>query len=63
MENAAGFGWLRLFCLQLAPTQLIRRMGAGLVILWAGAYSSPAPDGPLFISVGLVDVFPHVETH
>lgn len=31
--------------------------------LWAGAYSSTAPDGPLFIPVGLVDVFPHVETH
>lgn len=28
--------------------------------LWAGADSSLAPDGRLFISVGLVDVFPNV---
>ena len=64
MEKAAGFGWLRLFCIQLAPTQLIRRMGAGLVIVYGlGLTYSPALHGRLFIPVGLVDVFPHVEGH
>ena len=43
MEKAAGFGWLRLFCIQLAPTQLIRRMGAGLVIVYGLGLILPLP--------------------
>ena len=43
MEKAAGFGWLRLFCIQLAPMQLIRRMGAGLVIVYGLGLIHPLP--------------------
>ena len=65
-RNGKG-GWFRMvaaFLHTISPHATHSSHGGWFgYCLWAGAYSSPAPDGRLFISVGLVDVFPHIETH
>ena len=62
-RNGKG-GWFRMvaaFLHTISPHATLSSHGGWFgYCLWAGAYSSPALHGRLFISVGLVDVFPNV---